>query len=117
MPFIPKECNTMTKQDQTNHIETQRGQAAIYTRVAPSTRTQIAKLIALANDQGYPNERIIVYEDVYVSRRKRLAKHSAFSDILTAITQDAPVLEQEPIRAIYVSSENRLFRDQDAVDL
>jgi DNA invertase Pin-like site-specific DNA recombinase len=122
MPFIPKEFNTMTQQDQTNHTVTQRGRAAIYARVAPGARTQstqpqTATLIALANKHGFPNEQIIVYEDAYASRRKPLAGRGALSDLLTAIMQEGPEMEQEPIKAIYVSSEHRLFRDQDAVGL
>jgi len=84
----------MTQQDQTNHVQTQRGRAAIYARVAQEARTQTtqrqtATLIELANEQGYPNEQIIVYEDVGVSARKPLAMRGALSDLLTAITAGA----------------------------
>jgi len=61
----------MTDQDYTNDIVLQIGRAAIYTRSTTGTRgsasPQAATLIAFANSQGYPNERITVYEEVGVS--------------------------------------------------
>lgn len=112
----------MTQQDHTNDTISQSGRAAIYARVALGERTQTtqpqtATLIALANEQGFSNERIIVYEDVYVSAKRPLANRGALSDFLTAIMQEDQTPEQGPIKAIYVSSEDRLFRDPDTVDL
>jgi DNA invertase Pin-like site-specific DNA recombinase len=112
----------MTQQDYTNDTVPQSGRAAIYTRPAPgarmqATQPQIATLIALANELGYPNEHIIVYEDVPVSSKKPLARRKALFDLLAAIRQEGQEPGQGPIKAIYVSSEHRLFRDLDAVEL
>lgn len=112
----------MTQQDHTNDTVSQSGRAAIYTRVAPGAQTQTTqpqttKLIALANEQGFSNEHIIVLEDVYTSAKRPIAKRGALSDLLTAIMQENQTPEQEPIKAIYVSSEDRLFRDANTVDL
>src|SRR5713101_863438 len=112
----------MTQQDQTNHVATQRGRAAIYTKAASgarlqSTQPQTATLIALANEQGYPNERILVYEDVHASAKRPITGRGAMSDLLTAIMLEGQEIEQEPIKAIYAPSEERLFRDANAVDL
>ena len=112
----------MTQQDQTNHVQTQRGRVAIYARPASRARTQTtqqqtATLIALANELGYPNEQIIVYEDVGVSARRPLVRSSALSDLLTAITQDTEGPEQERIHSVFVSSPYRLFRDPASVDI
>jgi hypothetical protein len=61
----------MTHQDHTNDIVLQIGRAAIYTRSTTGTprsaSPQTATLIAFANSQGYPDERITVYEEVGVS--------------------------------------------------
>src|SRR5712692_3951689 len=110
----------MTQQDQTNHVATQRGRAAIYTKAASgarlqSTQPQTATLIALANEQGFSNERIIVYVDVYAQAKRPFAGRGALSDLLTAIMLERQAPEQEPIKAIYVSSEERLFRDANAI--
>ena len=112
----------MTQQDQTNHVQTQRGRVAIYARVAPEARTQTtqrqtATLFELANEQGYPNEQIIVYEDVGVSARKPLAMRGALSDLLTAITKAEQEPEQERIHSVFVSSAYRLFRDLASGDI
>ena len=111
----------MTQQDQTNHVQTQRGRVAIYARPASRAQTQTtqqaAALIALANELGYPNEQIVVYEDVGVSARKPLARSGALSDLLAAITQDTEGPEQERIHSVFVSSPCRLFRDPASVDI
>lgn len=112
----------MTDQDHTNNTLPQSGRAAIYARVAPGARTQTTQqqtntLIELANEQGYPNEQIIVYEDVGVSARKPLARNGALSDLLTAITKAEQELEQERIHSVFVSSPYRLFRDPASVDI
>src|SRR5712692_9800241 len=122
MPFFSnRRTNHMTQQeDHTNDTVPQSGRAAIYARVAQGGRTQTtqqqtATLIELANEQGYPNEQIIVYEDVGVSARKPLVMRGALSDLLTAITQEEP--EQERIHTVFVSSEYRLFREPASVDI
>lgn len=112
----------MIQQDHTNDTVPQSGRAAIYRRVAPREQTQasqsqMAALIAFANEQGFSNERIIVFEDVYACAKRPIAKRGALSDLLTAIMQGDQTPEQEPIKAIYVSSEDRLFRDANTVDL
>jgi len=112
----------MTQPDHTKDTVSQSGRAAIYARVAPGARTQTtqpqtATLIALANEQGFSNEHIIVFEDVYTSAKRPIAKRGALSDLLTAIMQEDQTPDQEPIKAIYVSSEDRLFRDANTVDL
>jgi DNA invertase Pin-like site-specific DNA recombinase len=106
----------MTQQDHTNDTVPQSGRAAIYARVAPGARTQ-ATLIALANEHGFSNERIIVYEDVHVSSGKPLAQRGALSDLLTAIMQEGQAPEQERIHAVFVSAPHRLFRDPASVDI
>jgi DNA invertase Pin-like site-specific DNA recombinase len=110
----------MTQQDHTNDTAPQSGRAAIYTRVAPgarsrSTQPQTETLIELANEQGYPNERIIVYEDVGVSARKPIAMRGAFSDLVNALIEPEP--EQGNIQTILAASVDRLFRDANAVDI
>lgn len=61
----------MTDQDHTNDIVLQIGRAAIYARSTTGTRRsaspQTAALIVFANSQGYPDERIAIYEEVDVS--------------------------------------------------
>jgi DNA invertase Pin-like site-specific DNA recombinase len=112
----------MTQQDHTNDTVPQSGRAAIYARPAAGARTQTTQqqtntLIALANELGYPNERIILYEDVGVSARRPLVMRGALSDLLTAITQAEQEQEQERIRSVFVSSPYRLFRDPASVDI
>ncbi len=99
----------MTQKDQTNDTATQRGRAAIYARVAPGARTQTAPpqtaaLIALANEQGFPNERIILYEDKGVSSNTAIFKREAFDALIRAVRTP----QQEPIQSMLVSSEDRL---------
>jgi DNA invertase Pin-like site-specific DNA recombinase len=111
----------MTQQDHTNGTVARSGRAAIYGRIATREQTQasqalqsqMAALIAFANEHGYSSERIIVYEDVSIASSKSRARQKALSDLLAAISQEG----QEPIRAIYVSCEHRLFRDLGAVEL
>lgn len=112
----------MTDQDHTNDIVLQSGRAVIYTRVPPGAQTtmpqpQETTLIAFANAQGYPNERITVYVEVGVSARRPLARHSVLQDLLAAIMLGEQTPEQERIRTVYVLSEGRLFRDASTVDL
>jgi hypothetical protein len=61
----------MTDQDHTNDTVLQTGRAVIYTRPTKGTRgsasSQKATLIAFANAQGYPLERIAVYEEAGAS--------------------------------------------------
>ncbi len=60
----------MTEQDHTNDTVLQPGRTLIYTRQSTGARRsaspQTASLIAFANSQGYPPERITVYEEVGV---------------------------------------------------
>ena len=112
----------MTQQDQTNATSPQSGRVAIYTRPAAGLRTQTAQqqtntLIELANELGYPNERIIVYEDVGASARKPIVRRGALSDLLASITLAEQEQEQERIRSVFVSSPYRLFRDPTGVDI
>ena len=109
----------MTQQDQTSGTVPQSGRAAIYARPATGARTQTTQqqtntLIELANELGYPNERIIVYEDVGVSVREPLVMCRALSDLLTTLMQ--PERAEEPIQAIFVFSEDRLFNGLNTVD-
>jgi DNA invertase Pin-like site-specific DNA recombinase len=112
----------MTEQDHTKDTLFQSGRAVIYRRVAPRAQTQasqsqMAALIAFAKEQGFSNERIIVYEEVKALAERPLARHDALSDLLAAVMRGDQTPEQEPIKAIYVSSEARLFRDANSVDL
>ncbi len=97
----------------------QSGRAAIYARVARGARLtqepQTKALIALANERGYPNEHIIVYEDVGVSGRSSIAKRGALSALVSELTKPEP--EEGNIQIILVTSVERLFRDADAVDI
>lgn len=116
---------TMTQhndQPTTSPVFPANGCAAIYARVAPGARTQTTNpqtrtLIELANEQGYPNERIIVYEDVGVSARRPIAKRGALSNLLTAITEQEEEKEPGKIQTVYASSINRLFRDPTVIDI
>ncbi len=67
----------MTEQDHTNDTVLQIGRAVIYARQTTAARRsaspQAATLIAFANSQGYPNERITVYEEVDVSASDQAA--------------------------------------------
>jgi DNA invertase Pin-like site-specific DNA recombinase len=109
----------MTQQDYSNNTAPKSGRAAIYARVTrtQAPQPQTAALIALANEQGFSNERIIVYEDENPSAKRPIARRGALSDLLAAIMQEDQTPEHEPIRAIYVSSEDRLFRDANSLDL
>lgn len=110
----------MTRQDHTNDTVPQSRRAAIYAKPAAGARMQTTQrqtnaLIELANELGYPNERIIVYENVGVSARGPLVMYGALSDLLTAIIQAEQ--EQERIHSVFVSSPCRLFRDPASVDI
>ncbi len=67
----------MTDQNHTNDTVPQSGRAVTYTRVTQGARgsasPQTATLIAFANAQGYPPERITVYEEVGVSASDQAA--------------------------------------------
>ena len=111
----------MTQQDRTNDTVPQSGRAAIYARVVPgaqnrTTQPQTETLIELANEQGYPNEQIIVYQDVGVSARRPIDARGALSDLLTAIMQEEQE-QQERICTVFVFSPYRLFRDPAGVDI
>jgi DNA invertase Pin-like site-specific DNA recombinase len=112
----------MTQQDHTKDIVFQSGRAVIYRRVAQRAQTQpsataMAALIAFAKEQGFANERIMIYEEVRASAERPLARRGALSDLLAAIMRGDQTPEQEPIKAIYVSSEDRLFRGANSVEL
>lgn len=76
---------------------------------------QANTLIELANELGYPTERIIFYEDAGASTRKPLVMRGALSDLLATITQAEQ--EQERMRSVFVSSPYRLFSDPAGVDI
>jgi len=112
----------MTQQDHTNDTLLQSGRAVIYRKVAPRVQTQasqsqMAALIAFAKEQGFSDERIIVYEEVRAPAERPLARRGALSDLLAAVMRGDQTPEQEPFKAIYVSSEGRLFRGANSVDL
>ena len=98
------------------------GRAAIYTR---TQRTQLLShdiqgeqsrdLVALALEIGYSSEQVVVFEDRFASGKMALLRREAMSKLLHDILEPPP--ETEPIRAIFVSSENRLFRDANDVDI
>ena len=90
------------------------GRVAIYRRnaaaaQAPTLLTQTSDLLALAHAQGYANEQIIVFEEGYG------AKRAALLDLLMQIAQ--PAQDQEPIKALFVGAESRLFRDSEVVQV
>jgi DNA invertase Pin-like site-specific DNA recombinase len=112
----------MTQQDHTNVSVFQSGRAMIYRRAVPRPQThasqsQVSALIAFVKEQGFSNERIIVFEDVSDSAKRPPDYRGALSDLLTAIVQEDQTSEQLPIKAIYVSSECSLFRDANSVGL
>jgi DNA invertase Pin-like site-specific DNA recombinase len=126
MPFFSaRRIKHMTQQDHINDTMPQSGRALIYRRVAPREQTQpsqalqsqMAALIAFAEEQGFSNERITVYEEGSAPAQWLLAKRSALSDLLATVTQENQTPEQEPIKAIYVSSEQRLLKDASPADL
>lgn len=86
-----------------------KGHAAVYARQAArargTTSPQTAALIEVATEQGYSPERITVYEEGGVSGRRALVQRGALSDLLAAIARE----DQDPIRAVFVLSEERLF--------
>jgi DNA invertase Pin-like site-specific DNA recombinase len=117
---------TMTQhndQPKTLPVSPANGRAAIYARVAPGARTQTtqpqtAALVELANEQGFPNERIIVFEDAVCSGKRPVLQREAINALLAAITRpEQQEAAREPIEAIYASSEDRLFRDASAIDI
>lgn len=93
------------------------GRTAVYARPAAGARgttgPQTAALIELATEQGYPAERIVVYEDGGASGKRALVQRGALSDLLTAIMRE----DQDPIWTVFVRSEERLFRDPTVVDM
>lgn len=96
------------------------GRAAIYTRVAAranqqTTQPQSNDLLAFALEHGYEGEQVTIFEDRATSGKAAIVRREAFTALLTAITQPQP--DQEPIRAIFASSEDRLFRDANAGDI
>lgn len=112
----------MNRQDHIKHTVHQSGRAAIYARTAAGARTQTAQqeahtLIELANELGYPNERITLYEDAGTSTRKPLAMRGALSDLLAAITHAEQEQGQERIGSVFVSSPYRLYSDLASADI
>ena len=96
------------------------GRAAIYTRVAASQerqtrQAQTTDLVALVCENGFSAQQIMVYEESNVSGRTPFSRRPALSKLLDDITE--PPSETEPIKAIFVSSEDRLFSDADGVEV
>jgi len=96
------------------------GRAAIYTRVAASQEWQTRQapttdLVALVCENGFSAQQITVYEESNVSGRTPFSRRPALSKLLDDITE--PPSETEPIKAIFVSSEDRLFSDADGVEV
>ena len=63
-------------------------QLPVSAAAAPLQQTappQTAALIALANEQGFPNERIILYEDKGVSSNTAIFKREAFDALMSAL--------------------------------
>ncbi len=107
----------MTQQN--NQQRLVQGRVAIYARVATSAKMKASQLhsndlLTLAKEQGREGQ-VLVFEGRNVSGNAETASREAYNDLLTAIT--TPEEEQEPIRAIYVWSEDRLFRDAYIRDL
>jgi hypothetical protein len=76
----------MTQHDNTNDTLPQSGRAVIYRRAAPRVQTQASQsqretLIAFANEQGFSNERIIVFEDGYASAKQLPANDFTAPDL------------------------------------
>ncbi len=111
----------MTNQDMTNKHDQQEspsfltGRAAIYTRGGKqqTQQPQYSDLLFFAQEQGFTAERITVFEEGYVSGAA--TKREALNALIAAITE--PEEGQERIRAVFVSSEDRLFRDSPLVDV
>ncbi len=96
------------------------GRAIIYSRVAAAQerqpgKPQITDLVALACKNGFSTQQISVYEERNVSGRTPLSRRPAMSKLLDSITDPPP--DTEPIKAIFISSEDRLFRDADSIEV
>jgi len=111
---------THRKQPQQDVLFPLTGIVAIYTRVAASQeretrQLQTTDLVALACENGFSAQQITVYEERNVSGKMPLARRTAASKLLNDIIDPPP--ETQPIKAIFVSAEDRLFRDGAAVDI
>jgi DNA invertase Pin-like site-specific DNA recombinase len=110
----------MTQHDQTTYSQPLQppllpltGRVAIYAREAPralkTSQPQSNDLFALVLQMGYSTEQVTIFEESQASGKAASLRRSALSKLLAQITQPPP--DTEPIKAIVVSSENRLFRD------
>lgn len=103
----------------TNTPQPQTGKAAIYARVNEVAKAtphpHIATLVQIASERGYHADNITVYEHTCTSGRIPDAEREAFAALIAAITTPEP--DQAPIRAIFVSSEERLFRSASMQDI
>ena len=71
----------MTDQNHTNDTVPQSGRAVTYARVTPGPQTtmlqpRVAALIAFANAQGYPPDRIAVFEEAKRMIYQRTARRN-----------------------------------------
>lgn len=94
--------------------------AAIYTKhaVEQTRKTQppeVDDLFALAQQHGFTREQVTLVEDCNTSGRRNRLHSEALTQLLREITD--PQSPNEPIRAIFVSSEDRLFRDAAGITL
>ena len=97
----------------------QPGRLAIYARVGEAARLtqqpQTDQLVEIAEQLGYSREQLIVYEERGVSGKKPISERESLQQLLQTITN--PPEGEERIRAILVTSEDRLFRDADRVQV
>ena len=88
----------------------QNGKVAIYARVATKARStnnpQTEQLYDVAQQFGYKQEQVIVYEDENISGKTRVADRQGLQELLNEVTQGN-------IHAILVTTEEKLFRDAD----
>ena len=98
--------------------ETQESKAVIYQRptrsqVATAQPHQTTDLLMLAREHGYTD--VTIFADGYTPGDAAIIEREMLQALLKEITN--PPADQEPIRAIFALSEDRLFRDATGADV
>jgi DNA invertase Pin-like site-specific DNA recombinase len=106
--------NTLSNQDDQQPT----GRAVIYQRpgksqVATTRPHQITDLLMFAREHGYTD--ITLFAEGFTPGSVATIEREMLQALLKSITNPDP--DKQPIRAIFASSEDRLFRDPTGVDL
>lgn len=97
------------------------GRVAIYTRgvtaaaQTPTPHVQTSDLLALVLEHGYCTEQVMLFEEGHVSGKTASLRRVALSELIHQMTQPQP--GQEPIKAVFIANESRLFRDNDTIQV